>query len=170
VPATAASEPGAVVINSFSKYFSMTGWRLGWMVLPQDMLRPVECLAQNFFISPPTLSQHAAVAAFDCTEELDANVARYARNREVLLDGLPGAGFDRLTVPDGAFYLYADVSRLTNDSVQFCREMLAGPAIAATPGTDFDPTRGHAYLRFSFAGATDEMAEAVRRLRAWRGG
>ena len=158
----------AFVVNSFSKYFSMTGWRLGWMVAPADMLRPIECLAQNLFISPPALSQYAALAAFGCRDELDANVARYARNRALLLDELPQAGFSRFAPADGAFYLYADVAHLTNDSPEFCRRMLREIGIACTPGTDFDPLRGNATLRLSFAGTTDAMAEAARRLKAWR--
>lgn len=161
------SDPDGLVINSFSKYFSMTGWRLGWMVVPPDMVRAVECLAQNLFISPPTLSQHAAIAAFDAYEELELNVRRYARNREVLLEELPKAGLDDLAPADGAFYIYADVSRFTNDSPAFCRRMLADIGVACTPGVDFDPERGHTTLRFSFAGATDDMAEAARRLGSW---
>jgi aspartate/methionine/tyrosine aminotransferase len=170
VTATTALSSGseAFVVNSFSKYYSMTGWRLGWMVAPPDMLRPIECLAQNLFISPPALSQHAALAAFACREELDANVARYARNRALLLDELPKAGFSRFAPADGAFYLYADVAHLTNDSPEFCRRMLREIGVACTPGTDFDPTRGNATLRLSFAGTTDAMAEAARRLQAWR--
>ena len=159
-----------VIINSFSKYFSMTGWRLGWMVVPEDLLRSVECLAQNLYISPPTLSQWAAVAAFDCHQELEANVARYAANRQLLLERLPEAGFDRLAPADGAFYIYANVSRMTNDSEDFCRRMLLETGVATTPGIDFDPDRGHAYVRFSFAGATAEMDQAVRRLAAWTPG
>ncbi|MDR3439357.1 aminotransferase class I/II-fold pyridoxal phosphate-dependent enzyme [Telmatospirillum sp.] len=166
--ATAAGRGGAVVINSFSKYFSMTGWRLGWMVLPDDLLRSVECLGQNLFISPPTLSQHAAIAVFDCLDELDANVARYARNREILLAELPSAGFERLAPADGAFYLYADVSRWTDNSLAFCRRMLEETGVACTPGVDFDPFEGHRHLRLSFAGATEDMIEAARRLKAWR--
>ncbi|WP_342236932.1 aminotransferase class I/II-fold pyridoxal phosphate-dependent enzyme [Inquilinus sp. OTU3971] len=166
--ATALQTSGsAIIVNSFSKYYSMTGWRLGWLVLPEDMLRPVECLAQNLYISPPTLSQYAAVAAFDCGEELDCNVARYARNRSLLLEALPRAGFDRMAPADGAFYLYAEIGHLTNDSVEFCRRMLAETGVAATPGVDFDPVRGHATMRFSFAGATEEMAEAADRLHRW---
>ena len=168
-PATTALalDPDVVVINSFSKYFSMTGWRLGWMVLPEELLRPVERLAQNLFISPPSLSQHAAVAAFDCRDELEANVARYRRNRDVLLDGLPQAGFGKLSPADGAFYIYADVSALTNDSQEFCTAMLRETGIAATPGHDFDPTDGAAAMRFSFAGSTEHMKLAVERLKAW---
>ena len=169
--ATTAAAHGeqAIVVNSFSKYFSMTGWRLGWMVLPADLLRAVECLAQNLFISPPTLPQLAALAVFGCKAELDANVARYRRNRELLLAELPKAGFRRFAPPDGAFYLYADVGELTNDSEAFCRRMLAETGVAATPGVDFDAGRGHRFLRFSFAGSTDDMAEAGRRLKAWLG-
>ena len=158
----------AIVINSFSKYFSMTGWRLGWLVLPESLHRSIECLAQNLFISPPTLSQLAAVAAFDCRAELDLNVARYAKNRALLLDQLPKAGFGKLAQADGAFYLYADVAGQTNDSEEFCRRMLAETGVAATPGVDFDPARGAHFIRFSFAGATEEMAEAASRLKKWR--
>ncbi|NBC31828.1 MAG: aminotransferase class I/II-fold pyridoxal phosphate-dependent enzyme [Alphaproteobacteria bacterium] len=162
-----ASGSEAIVINSFSKYYSMTGWRLGWMVVPGELVRPVECLAQNLFISPPTLSQHAGVAAFDCRAELDANVARYAENRRILLDGLPRAGLDRLAPADGAFYIYAEIDHLTDDSQGFCRRLLAETGIAATPGIDFDPARGHRTMRFSFAGATPEIAEATSRLTRW---
>ena len=158
----------AIVINSFSKYFSMTGWRLGWMIPPTDLLRPIECLAQNLFISPPTLPQIAASAVFDCRAELDANVRRYAENRELLLRQLPQAGFDRLAPADGAFYIYADVSRLTNDSQDFCRRMLAETGVAATPGVDFDAGHGHQYVRFSFAGSTADIAAAADRLLNWR--
>ncbi len=163
-----AFEPEAIVVNSFSKYYSMTGWRLGWMVVPESLLRAVECLTQNLYISPPTLSQLAGIAAFDCRDELDANVARYAENRRLLLGELPKAGFDKLAPADGAFYLYADVGALTNDSAEFCRRMLAETGVAATPGLDFDPQRGNRFVRFSFAGATADMAEAARRLVAWK--
>jgi aspartate/methionine/tyrosine aminotransferase len=158
----------AIVINSFSKYFSMTGWRLGWMIPPDDLLRPIECLAQNLFISPPTLPQIAASAVFDCRTELEANVRRYAENRTLLLRLLPRAGFDRLAPADGAFYIYADVSQLTNDSEEFCRRMLAETGVAATPGVDFDAARGHQFVRFSFAGSTPDIAAAADRLIAWR--
>jgi aspartate/methionine/tyrosine aminotransferase len=157
----------AIVINSFSKYFSMTGWRLGWMVVPTELMRSVECLAQNLFISPPAISQIAGLGALEAYEELDANVARYARNRALLLEELPRAGLDQLAPADGAFYLYADVSRYTNDATDFCRRMLNDIGVAATPGIDFDPKEGHRFVRFSFAGATDDMAEAARRLRGW---
>jgi aspartate/methionine/tyrosine aminotransferase len=158
----------AIVINSFSKYFSMTGWRIGWMIAPSDLLRPIECLAQNLFISPPTLPQIAALAAFDCGDELEANVRRYAENRALLLAQLPRAGFDRLAPADGAFYIYADVSPLTNDSDEFCRRMLADTGVAATPGLDFDAERGHQFIRFSFAGSGADIAAAADRLLEWR--
>jgi aspartate/methionine/tyrosine aminotransferase len=166
---TAATlSPSAIVVNSFSKYYSMTGWRIGWMVLPDDLLRPVECLAQNFFISPPHVAQVAAEAAMDCAEELDANVARYRRSRDVLMRGMPAAGFPRLSPADGAFYLYADVSERTNDSREFCARMLAEAGIAATPGVDFDRTRGHRFVRFSYCGSEADAVAAVERLSAWR--
>lgn len=159
----------AIVINSFSKYFCMTGWRLGWMALPEDLVRPVECLAQNFFVAAPTLSQHAAVAAFDCRPELDARVAAYARNRGLLLERLPHAGFERLAPADGAFYLYADASRLTNDSPALCARILKETGVALTPGVDFDPARGHRFVRFSFAGSEGDMRAACDRLIAFAG-
>jgi len=158
----------AIVINSFSKYYSMTGWRIGWMIVPTALLRPIECLAQNLFISPPTLPQIAASAAFDCRDELEANVRRYAENRALLLAQLPRAGFDRLAPADGAFYIYADVSRLTNDSGEFCRRMLAETGVAATPGLDFDAERGNQFIRFSFAGSAADIAAAAARLLQWR--
>lgn len=163
-----AFDPEAIVVNSFSKYYSMTGWRLGWMVAPEPLLRSIECLAQNFYISPPTLSQVAAAAAFECKDELEENVRRYAANRALLLKELPEAGFGRMAAAQGAFYLYADVADMTNDSAEFCRRMLAETGVAATPGIDFDPGRGHRFMRFSFAGTTADMAEAARRLIEWR--
>lgn len=169
-----ASSPDAIVANSFSKYYSMTGWRLGWLVVPERLVRPLERLAQNMFISPPALAQEAAVAAFDARDELDANVAVYAANHELLLSALPEAGFDNFAPADGAFYLYADVGNLlakgTNvDSVEFCHRMLHEAHVAATPGLDFDPHRGHQTVRFSFAGSTADMAEAAARLKHWLG-
>lgn len=160
----------AFAINSFSKYYSMTGWRIGWMVAPPDLLRAVECLAQNLFISVPTLSQRAALAAFDCADELDANVARYAGNRELLLRELPKAGLGRLAPADGAFYLYADVAHLTNDSEAFCRTLLRETGVAISPGTDFDRDRGRATVRISFAGDAETMEMAAVRLQEWIGG
>jgi len=167
---TAASVSAtAIVINSFSKYWSMTGWRIGWMVLPEDLIRPVERLAQNLFISAPGVSQVAALAAMDCGAELDAHVARYAANRALLLEALPKAGLSRLAPAEGAFYLYADIGHLANDSAAFCRAMLAEIGVAATPGVDFDRTRGARTIRFSFCGATEDMAEAAQRITRWLG-
>ena len=164
----AALSPSAIVVNSFSKYFSMTGWRIGWLVLPEDLVRPVECLAQNMFISAPHISQVAAEAAFECTAELDANIARYRRSRDLLLARLPGAGFARLSPAEGAFYLYADVSDRTNDSRAFCARMLDEAGVAASPGVDFDRDRGHHFVRFSYCGAEADMAAAAERLERWR--
>ncbi len=164
--ATAAAVPGAVVVNSFSKYFSMTGWRVGWMVLPEDLVRPVERLAQNLFISAPHIAQVAAEAAFECTEELERNIARYRRSRDLLLHALPDAGF-ALGPAEGAFYLFADVSRLTNDSEAFCTRMLAEAGVAAAPGVDFDRTRGSRFVRFSYCGPEADMREAAERLAHW---
>ncbi|OEJ69516.1 pyridoxal phosphate-dependent aminotransferase [Magnetovibrio blakemorei] len=160
-------ETECFIVNSFSKYYSMTGWRLGWLVFPESLSRSVECLAQNLFISAPTLSQIAAVAAFDCQDELDANVVRYKANRDVLLAELPKAGFDRLSHAQGAFYVYADVAHLTDDSQVFCQKILAETGVAVTPGVDFDPQRGHSAIRFSFAGSTADMIEAARRLKVF---
>ncbi len=159
----------AIVVNSFSKYFSMTGWRLGWMVVPEDLIRSVECLQQSLFISPPTLSQHAGIKVFDCRDDLDGLVARYAENRALLLERLPLAGFETLAPAEGAFYIYADIAHMTNDSEEFCKRMLAETGVAATPGVDFDPGRGNRFMRFSFAGEHAVMAEAADRLRQWRG-
>lgn len=159
----------AIVVNSFSKYYCMTGWRIGWMVLPEDLVRPIERIAQNLYISAPDISQRAAVAAFDATEELEAVKAGYAANRQLLLDKLPAIGFDDFFPVDGAFYVYASVRRFSNDSVDFTRRMLAEAGVAATPGPDFDRERGHAWMRFSFAGTGEDMAEAVARLGRWLG-
>ncbi|MEQ8899331.1 MAG: aminotransferase class I/II-fold pyridoxal phosphate-dependent enzyme [Roseovarius sp.] len=159
----------AYVINSFSKYFSMTGWRVGWMVVPEDHVRVVERLAQNMFICPPHASQVAALAAMDCHEELEANMDVYRVNRQLMLDGLPAAGFDRIAPPDGAFYVYADVSHLTDDSRAFAQEILEKAGVAVTPGLDFDPVRGGGTLRFSYARSTEDIAEGLRRLKAFMG-
>jgi aspartate/methionine/tyrosine aminotransferase len=167
IATAAAFSPHAIVVNSFSKYFSMTGWRIGWLVLPEDLVRPVECLAQNLFISAPYISQVVAEAAFDCHDELRANVARYRRSRDHLLAALPVAGFDRLSPAEGAFYLFADVSARTNDSMAFCQRMLAEAGVAATPGVDFDRGRGNRFIRFSYCGPEADMAAAAERLRGW---
>ncbi len=167
--ATAATmSPHAIVVNSFSKYFSMTGWRIGWMVLPEDLVRPVECLAQNMVICAPHVSQIAAEAAFECHPELQANVARYRRSRDHLLRTLPEAGFGRLSPAEGAFYLFADISNRSNDSAAFCARMLAETSVAASPGVDFDRARGSRFVRFSYCAAESDLVEAAARLARWR--
>ncbi|WP_379072336.1 pyridoxal phosphate-dependent aminotransferase [Mesorhizobium sp. UC22_110] len=155
------------VINSFSKYYCMTGWRIGWMVLPEKLVRPVERIAQSLYISAPELSQVAAMEAFRATEQLEVVKARYAWNRELLMKRLPELGFVLAAPMDGAFYAFCDVSRLTNDSMTFAGKMLAEAHVAATPGRDFDPLQGHRYMRFSYAGSHEEMVEAVARLEHW---
>jgi aspartate/methionine/tyrosine aminotransferase len=166
---TAASlSSNAVVVNSFSKYFSMTGWRVGWVVLPDDLVRPVERLAQNLFISAPYISQVAAEAAFECHEELQGNVARYRRARDYLLQTLPEAGFARLSPAEGAFYLFADITERSNDSVAFCTRMLTEVGVAVTPGVDFDHERGNRFVRFSYCGPEQDMRDAAKRLKIWR--
>jgi aspartate/methionine/tyrosine aminotransferase len=167
VATAAAFSPSAVIVNSFSKYFSMTGWRVGWMVLPDDLRRPAERLAQNMFISAPHIAQVAAEAAFGCTEELEARRAGYRRSRDLLLDALPRAGFTRLSAAEGAFYLYADISGRGEASPDFCARMLRELSIAATPGVDFDARHGADFIRFSYCGGEAEMAEAATRLLAW---
>jgi aspartate/methionine/tyrosine aminotransferase len=166
-PTALAHGDDVFVVGSFSKYFSMTGWRLGWLIVPEVLLGPVERLAQNLYISPPTLSQVAALAAFDAHDELAGNVERYACNRRILLDGLPQAGLTDLAPADGAFYVWAGVDHLTDDSQALCATWLDDLGIAATPGVDFDRTRGRGHVRFSFAGSTADVAEAVARLQAW---
>src|SRR6516225_3836042 len=168
-PAVTAAElsPDALVINSFSKYFCMTGWRIGWMVAPEPLVRPIERLQQNLSISVPTLSQVAAEAAFDGRDEMEAVKRGYEVNRRLLTEGLPAAGFDRFLPADGAFYLYADVSRFSADGPDFARRMLAHTLVAATPGVDFDPLKGRYFIRFCYAGAAAEMHEAVERITTW---
>jgi aspartate/methionine/tyrosine aminotransferase len=157
----------ALVINSFSKYFCMTGWRIGWMVAPAALVRAIERLQQNLAISVPTLSQIAAEAAFDAREELERVKDGYAENRRILLDGLPRAGLDTFLPADGAFYLYADVSRFSNDSFDFAKRLLEEAGVAATPGVDFDPLQGKHYLRLCYAGSENDMREAVDRMSLW---
>jgi len=164
----AALTEDAIIINSFSKYFSMTGWRIGWMVVPAGLVSAVERLAQNLYISAPALSQHAALAVFDATVELDEKVAGYRRNRDLLLRELPKAGFKKIAPVDGAFYMFADVSELTDNAQEFCHKMLAEAGVATTPGIDFDPDRGKQFLRFSISGDFATMEEAARRLRIWQ--
>ncbi|CRK60465.1 Valine--pyruvate aminotransferase [Alloactinosynnema sp. L-07] len=159
----------AVVVNSFSKYFAMTGWRLGWMLVPRRLHRAVDCLTGNFTICAPAIAQHAAVAAFEpeTYAELDAHVARYATNRDLLLTGLPKLGIDKVAPADGAFYAYADVSHLTHDSMSFCQRLLAETGLAIVPGIDFDPVDGNRFVRLSFAGATADVEEGLRRFGDW---
>ncbi|MGI9419754.1 MAG: pyridoxal phosphate-dependent aminotransferase [Geminicoccaceae bacterium] len=159
--------PDAIVINGFSKYFCMTGWRLGWLILPDDLVRPVEVLAQSLFISAPALSQEAALTAFDCANELDLRLDVYRKNREALLNRLPAAGLMRFAPVDGAFYLYADVSHLTDDSKAFCDRILEEISVAIAPGADFDGANGHRYVRLSFAGAHDRVVTGADRLASW---
>ncbi|WP_412051803.1 pyridoxal phosphate-dependent aminotransferase [Hoeflea sp. Naph1] len=159
----------AIVINSFSKYFCMTGWRIGWMVLPEGLVRPVECLAQSLYISPPELSQIAAEAALTGTAEMDAVCAGYRQNRTLLAERLPALGLPFAAPMDGAFYAWVDASGHTNDSMAFAHQMLADIHVAATPGRDFDPVDGARYMRFSYAGSHDEMKTALDRLEGWLG-
>jgi len=168
-PAITAAElsPHALVINSFSKYFCMTGWRVGWMVVPEPLVRPIERLQQNLAISVPTLSQIAAEAAFDGREEMETIKRGYLENRRILIEGLPRAGITKFLPADGAFYLYADVSDFTSDSPTFAKTMLEQAHVAATPGVDFDPVHGRSFIRFSYARSADDMREAVARLARW---
>ena len=157
-----------IVINSFSKYYSMAGWRIGWLVVPPEIEDPVQNLVRNLFIAPPTASQYVALGAMDCRDELDEHVKRYARNRDILLEGMPRAGFDRFPPLDGGFYLYAHVQHLHHSSLRFCHEMLEATGVCASPGKDFDPHHGHRYVRFSYAGPTGDIEDAVERLQSWR--
>jgi len=163
----AALSPDALVINSFSKYFCMTGWRVGWMVVPEVLVRPIERLQQNLSISVPTLSQIAAEAAFDGRPEMEAIKHGYEENRRILIEGLPRAGLTKFLPVDGAFYLYADVSDFTADSFEFAKAMLEKAGVAATPGVDFDPIHGRSFIRFCYARSAEEMREAVTRIAAW---
>ncbi len=155
------------VINSFSKYFSMTGWRVGWLVLPEANVRQVERLAQNMFICAPHAAQVAALAAMDAGDELDANMEVYRENRRLMIEGLPKSGFDRIAPPDGAFYVYADISHITKDSRAFAKQILDEARVAVTPGLDFDPERGGGTLRFSYARSTDDIVEGLDRLQSF---
>jgi aspartate/methionine/tyrosine aminotransferase len=159
----------AVVVNSFSKYFAMTGWRLGWLLVPKELQRAVDCLTGNFTICPPVLPQYAAVAAFtpESIAEADALLHHYAANRQLLLNGLRSIGIDRLAPTDGAFYVYADVSHLTTDSLSFCSKLLNDTGVAIAPGIDFDTIRGGSFVRLSFAGPTSDIEEALRRIGSW---
>jgi aspartate/methionine/tyrosine aminotransferase len=159
--------PDALIVNSFSKYFSMAGWRLGWLVVPPALIPAAYARIGNLFLTPPSLAQHAGLAAFDCVDELEAHVATYARNRDLLLAALPAMGLRRIAPPDGAFYIYADVGHLTDDSIGFCTRLLEETGVATAPGMDFDPVEGHRFLRFSFAVSTDRIKEAIARLTPW---
>ena len=160
-------DPNAYIVNSFSKYFSMPAWRLGWLVSPEDGASRTGAYAGNLFLTPPSLSQHAGLVAMDSRDELEGHVAVYRRNRELMLDAMPRLGLDRIAPPDGAFYIYADVSRYTQDSMAFCLDLLEDTGIATAPGVDFDPVGGHHYMRFSFALSTPEIEEAIALLEPW---
>ena len=159
--------PDALAINSFSKYFSMAGWRLGWLVAPPALIDAVFARVGNLFLTPPSLSQKAGLIAFDCRDELEANIATYATNRELLLAALPALGLARIAPPDGAFYIWADIGHLTDDAMGFCIRLLEDTGIATAPGIDFDPVDGHRFIRFSFAVSTGELREAIARLIPW---
>lgn len=156
-----------IILNTFSKYFAMTGWRLGWMVLPPELAAPVKKLAENLFVSPPTISQYMAIKMFDHLDVCDGYVKQYRQNRDILRKGLSEAGFTKLSQASGAFYFYADVHHLTNDSEEFCRRMLSDAKVSMVAGTDFDSGRGNGTIRIAYAGTTDDMNEAVARLKKW---
>ena len=159
--------PDALVVNSFSKYFSMAGWRLGWLIVPETLIDAARARMGNLFLTPPSLAQHAGLIAFDCREELAGHLKTYARNRELLLKALPKMGLRRIAPPDGAFYIYADVGHLTNDSLAFCEALLRDTGVAVAPGLDFDPVDGNGFIRFSFAVSTGLVEEAIRRMEPW---
>ncbi|WP_232492476.1 pyridoxal phosphate-dependent aminotransferase [Novosphingobium kaempferiae] len=159
--------PDALVVNSFSKWFSMAGWRLGWLVVPPHLIEPARARIANLFLTPPVLAQHAGLVAFDCVEELEGHHANYARNRELLLAALPRLGLQRIAPPDGAFYIWADIGHLTNDSFAFCRQLLADTGVATAPGIDFDPVDGNRFIRLSFAVSTPQIEDAIERMVAW---
>ncbi|WP_310476223.1 aminotransferase class I/II-fold pyridoxal phosphate-dependent enzyme [Sandarakinorhabdus sp.] len=159
--------PDALVVNSFSKYFSMVGWRLGWLVAPDDLVEAARARMGNLFLTAPTLSQHAGLVAMDCTDELEAHVARYAANRQLMLDAMPAMGLTRIAPPDGAFYIWADVGHLTNDAMQLAEQLLRDTGVVAAPGFDFDPVEGHHFMRFSFAADTPHVREAIARMTPW---
>jgi aspartate/methionine/tyrosine aminotransferase len=163
-------DPGALVVNSFSKYFSMAGWRLGWLVAPGAHTARARALVGNLFLTAPSLSQHAGLAAMDAREELDVHVAVYRRNRERLLAALPKLGLASIAPPDGAFYIWADIGHLTNDSLAFCERLLRDTGVATAPGRDFDPVEGGRFMRFSFALSTPEVDEAIARMTPWFAG
>jgi aspartate/methionine/tyrosine aminotransferase len=159
--------PDALVINSFSKYFSMVGWRLGWLLSPPDHVARARAYVGNLFLTAPWLSQHAGLAALDCHDELQGHVEVYARNRQLLLDALPALGLTTIAPPDGAFYVYASIAHLTDDSLSFCRDLLNDTGVATAPGIDFDPVEGRHFIRMSFAVSTDETKDAIARMIPW---
>eukprot|EP01036_Dinobryon_divergens_P008325 gene8325-11115_t len=159
--------PDAIVVNSFSKYFSMAGWRLGWLIVPRDEASRAVAYMGALFLTAPSLAQHAALIAMDSRDELEDHLSTYRRNRELLLEALPALGLDRIAPPDGAFYIWADVGGLTNDSLGFCKQLLQDTGVATAPGIDFDPVDGHRFIRLSFAASTPETEEAIRRLKPW---
>lgn len=159
--------PEAWVVNSFSKYFSMAGWRLGWLVAPELGVDPARARMSNLFLTPPSLSQHAGLVAMDCADELESHLQTYARNRQLLLDALPDLGLARIAPPDGAFYVYADISDFTDDSMEFCKQLVMDTGVATAPGIDFDPVHGHRFMRFSFAVSTPLVEEAIGRMKPW---
>lgn len=159
--------PEALIVNSFSKYFSMAGWRLGWLVVPPDLIDAARARMGNLFLTPPVLAQKAGLMAFECADELEGHVETYARNRALLLEALPKLGLGRIAPPDGAFYIYADASEFTDDSLAFCERLLRDTGVCTAPGIDFDPVDGRRFMRFSFAVSTPLVEEAVRRLMPW---
>ena len=160
-------EPNAYVINSFSKYFSMAGWRLGWLISPPDRIETSNAYMSNLFLTPPSLAQHAGLVAMDETQELEGHLDTYRTNRELLLDAMPRLGLTRIAPPDGAFYIYADIGHLTNDSLRFCEQLVRDTGVCTAPGVDFDPVDGARFMRFSFAVSTAEVREALARLEPW---
>jgi aspartate/methionine/tyrosine aminotransferase len=167
VPTLLQEVDDALIVNSFSKYFSMAGWRLGWLVVPPELIDAARARMGNLFLTPPSLAQHAGLIALDCLEELEAHVANYASNRDLILQALPDMGLHEIAPPDGAFYIWADIGHLTSDSLAFCEELLRDTGVATAPGIDFDPVDGHRFIRFSFAVSTELVAEAIARMTPW---
>ena len=159
--------PDARIVNSFSKYWSMAGWRLGWLLVPADHIDTARAYIGNLFLTPPSLSQHAGLVAMDCHDELEGHIQAYRQNRQLVLDALPSLGLKTIAPPDGAFYIWADIGHLTNDSVAFCEQLLRDTGVATAPGVDFDPVEGHHFMRFSFAVSTPLVEEALNRMRPW---
>lgn len=167
IPSMLEVAPQALIVNSFSKYFSMAGWRLGWLLVPPSGIDAARARMGNLFLTPPSLAQHAGLVAMDCREELDGNLQTYTRNRDLLLAALPDMGLNRIAPPDGAFYIYADISEFTDDSLEFCQQLLRDTGVATAPGIDFDPIEGGRFMRISFAVSTPEVEDAIRRIGPW---